>query len=179
MKAITLHQPHAHLIAAGAKIWETRSWPTNHRGLLAIHAAKIQTTELDGIVIDDNARKPRYRKPYNRYLPADWNDYFGGLCHGGVVAIVRVKFCAPAEEALKSGRSQLRLHTDPDIRKRILEGMAFGDFSKGRFAWALKLICSIDLGEVVRGYQGLWNLPAAYELKLRAACEKAGIDLSE
>lgn len=40
MKALTLWQPWATLIAIGAKTIETRSWSTNHRGPLAIHAAK-------------------------------------------------------------------------------------------------------------------------------------------
>ena len=40
MKALTLTQPWAELVAGGFKQWETRSWPTNYRGLLAIHAAK-------------------------------------------------------------------------------------------------------------------------------------------
>ncbi|WP_341740056.1 ASCH domain-containing protein [Microcoleus sp. CAWBG640] len=38
--AITLHQPWASLIAAGEKHYETRSWPTNYRGPIAIHAGK-------------------------------------------------------------------------------------------------------------------------------------------
>ncbi|MEZ2231536.1 ASCH domain-containing protein [Microcoleus sp.] len=38
--AITLHQPWASLIAAGKKHYETRSWPTNYRGPIAIHAGK-------------------------------------------------------------------------------------------------------------------------------------------
>ena len=40
MKAITLWQPWATLIAIGVKTYETRSWDTSYRGLLAIHAAK-------------------------------------------------------------------------------------------------------------------------------------------
>ena len=40
MKAITLTQPWATLIAIGAKRIETRSWRTNYRGPLAIHASK-------------------------------------------------------------------------------------------------------------------------------------------
>lgn len=38
MKALTLYQPWASLIADGRKTVETRSWGTKHRGLLAIHA---------------------------------------------------------------------------------------------------------------------------------------------
>ena len=40
LTAITLHQPWASLIAAGKKHYETRSWSTDYRGLIAIHAAK-------------------------------------------------------------------------------------------------------------------------------------------
>lgn len=40
MKAISLTQPWATLVAIGAKKIETRSWRTDYRGPLAIHAAK-------------------------------------------------------------------------------------------------------------------------------------------
>ncbi len=45
MKAITLYQPWASLIMDGRKTIETRSWKTNYRGLLAIHAGRICDTE--------------------------------------------------------------------------------------------------------------------------------------
>ena len=40
MKALSLTQPWAQLIAIHAKKVETRSWPTSFSGVLAIHAAK-------------------------------------------------------------------------------------------------------------------------------------------
>src|SRR3982751_1322426 len=40
MKALTLTQPWATLVAIGAKRIETRSWSTTYRGEVAIHAAK-------------------------------------------------------------------------------------------------------------------------------------------
>ena len=40
MKALTLTQPWATLVAIGAKTIETRGWSTSYRGPLAIHAAK-------------------------------------------------------------------------------------------------------------------------------------------
>lgn len=39
MKAITIWQPYAQAIALGLKQYETRSWATKHRGILAIHAS--------------------------------------------------------------------------------------------------------------------------------------------
>lgn len=38
MNAITLHEPWASAMKHGLKLIETRSWPTKHRGLLALHA---------------------------------------------------------------------------------------------------------------------------------------------
>lgn len=40
MKALTICQPYAELIARGEKLIENRSWPTWYRGPLAIHAGK-------------------------------------------------------------------------------------------------------------------------------------------
>ena len=40
MRALTIHQPYANFIADGKKRYETRSWKTAYRGLIAIHASK-------------------------------------------------------------------------------------------------------------------------------------------
>ena len=40
MKAISLWQPWAYAVVAGTKKFETRSWRTPYKGMLAIHAAK-------------------------------------------------------------------------------------------------------------------------------------------
>ena len=40
MKAITIKQPFASLIAAGIKEYEFRTWKTNYRGEILIHAGK-------------------------------------------------------------------------------------------------------------------------------------------
>jgi hypothetical protein len=45
MMALSLHQPWASLIYDLRKTIETRHWPTNYRGLLAIHAAKTVDRE--------------------------------------------------------------------------------------------------------------------------------------
>lgn len=43
MKALTICQPYAELIARGEKIIENRTWPTSYRGPLAIHAGKSRS----------------------------------------------------------------------------------------------------------------------------------------
>ena len=48
MKAITVWQPWATLLATGQKHNETRSWKTSYRGEILIHAAK---TDHSGILL--------------------------------------------------------------------------------------------------------------------------------
>lgn len=48
MKALTILQPYAHLIASGQKRVENRDWPTRYRGPLAIHAGKSRAWLMDG-----------------------------------------------------------------------------------------------------------------------------------
>ena len=48
IKAISLHQPWASLIAQGSKTIETREWPTNHRGDLLI--VSTQKPVMDGFL---------------------------------------------------------------------------------------------------------------------------------
>lgn len=43
MKAITICQPYAHLVALGVKPIENRTWPTRYRGAIAIHAGKSRS----------------------------------------------------------------------------------------------------------------------------------------
>lgn len=51
MKALTLWQPWASLVAVGAKRIETRSWQTSYRGPLAIHAAKFLPPMIPGRLV--------------------------------------------------------------------------------------------------------------------------------
>lgn len=56
MKALTICQPYAHLIALGEKRVENRTWSTDYRGWLAIHAGKSRKfLDTDG---QDERRYP-------------------------------------------------------------------------------------------------------------------------
>jgi hypothetical protein len=48
MKALTICQPYAELIALGRKPIENRTWPTSYRGSLLIHAGKSRNWLDDG-----------------------------------------------------------------------------------------------------------------------------------
>lgn len=170
MKALTLYQPHAYLIGCGAKLFETRPRKTNLRGLVAIHAAKIQNDELDGICLDPNARVPEYKTPFDRHLPKDWNDYFGGMNHGGIECLAVIKDCYKTQDVAVTLK-HLISKTTGDKRRALEEALAFGDFSAGRFAYAMsvRLLVAGNIGGVVRGHQGWWNLPADLERALLEA----------
>lgn len=53
MKALTIIQPWATLIASSHKMNETRSWKTNYRGEVLIHAGKNPKDYTSGCYIDD------------------------------------------------------------------------------------------------------------------------------
>jgi len=74
MKALTIYQPYAELIAAGAKRVENRRTRTHHRGEIAIHAAK-----------------------WSRTARAWWTDEFGidvqDCSFGAIIAVAEIIDC--------------------------------------------------------------------------------------
>ena len=102
MKTLTINQPFATLIVEGLKEYEFRTWKTNYRGEILIHAGKGvdktamkryeylgleypkgciigKATITDCIKIDDNARKILKEKNsiiYSNIIDnKDWNGY--------------------------------------------------------------------------------------------------------
>lgn len=72
MRALSLTQPWATLVAVGEKKIETRSWRTNYRGPFAIHAARgFPNWAKDLIFTDDYFKESLARHGYleNRQLP--------------------------------------------------------------------------------------------------------------
>ncbi len=102
MKAITIKQPFASLIAAGLKEYEFRTWKTSYRGEVLIHAGKgidkkamerykhlnldypqgkiiAKATISDCVYIDDNMRKTLQEKDplvyYGVLTNPEWDGY--------------------------------------------------------------------------------------------------------
>lgn len=102
MKVITVKQPFATLIAEGKKEYEFRTWKSNYRGELYIHAGKgvdkkamarykhLQLTYPQGVilakvnltdclVVDQNLKEELKRKDPNVYYgilhDSNWNGY--------------------------------------------------------------------------------------------------------
>jgi len=141
MKAITLTQPWATLVAIGAKKIETRSWRTEHRGPIAIHAAKNMPRSASALI---------GREPFRRHLyPAPV--YVGRPCHlpRGVIVATAVLVAVRPTKFL-SGPS---VHVpDPST-----DEYAFGDYTPGRFMWFLEDVVALSEPVPARGALGLWE----------------------
>lgn len=135
MKALSLWQPWASLIAVGAKRVETRAWPAPDWLIgqrIAIHAAK-RDTELWTCV----------RDPFKQYLPEP-----DSLPLGYVIATARLSRCTVMTEASIAVLAQ----EHPDEH-------AFGLYEPGRYAWVLADVEPLAVPVAVRGRQKVFDVP--------------------
>lgn len=132
MRALTLWQPWATLVAIQAKTIETRSWETQYRGPLAIHAAKRASVVLEG-----EARSALYDALREEQI------LISDLPRGAIVATCELFDCYPVEDLW------------PELQTLENEQL-FGNFGEGRFAWELVNIRRIDPPLQASGRQGLW-----------------------
>lgn len=133
MKALSLTQPWATLVAIGAKKIETRSWNTAYRGELAIHASKGMPREAIRCVTAEP-----FWSALSHYLAQN------EMPRGAVVATARLIDVVPCDKYLRvAGISS--------------NEQAFGDFSPGRFAWFLEDVAALPEPVPARGSLGLWE----------------------
>lgn len=147
MKAITIWQPWASLLAHRAKTYETRSWETAYRGPIAIHAAAIKVPQVlkrcfpeakDQMMFFDAIAKGLH----GCYTTKEIERILNELPTGCVVATANLVGCH------KITAIQRAYAVDKTER-------SLGDWTPGRFAWEfsdMKLIDPIP----VKGKQGLW-----------------------
>lgn len=149
MKALTLTQPWATLVAIGAKRIETRGWSTDYRGPLAIHAAKGWSKE---------AVKLAFVEPFRSVLAAAGYKTFSALPRACVVATCELVACKPIDvNGLASAPWDLERWPFDE------QEQAFGDYTPGRYAWLLASVQPFVVPMSARGMLGLWNwegLPA-------------------
>ncbi|UIO44339.1 ASCH domain-containing protein [Brevibacillus brevis] len=138
MKAITIHQPWATLIALGEKQFETRSWVTKYSGPIAIHAGKKVDKEIC------------LEEPFRSVL-AEHGFTADNLPTGAVVAICQLGEC---HEVMADFGNYALIAED-----RFYIGAQeyhFGNYESGRYAWELLSVKPID-PVPAKGQQGLWN----------------------
>lgn len=132
MKALSLWQPWATLIAIGAKQYETRSWAHSWRGPIVIHAAKSKNgleTMFSTTIFVKTLNTAGYKWIEDLPLGA-------ALCVVDLVDIVKVE----------------------TIRDVISEQeSAFGNYADGRYAWKLANPRRFKAPIPLRGQQGLFD----------------------
>lgn len=136
MKALTVTQPWASLVVVGAKRVETRSWKTNYRGRLAIHAAAK---------FPKDARELCKQWPFKEYV---WDPEF--LPTGAVLGTVKLVEVMTIERFLDAID---RIGNKEEER----EEFAFGNFSPGRFAWIFEDPFCFKIPIDAKGALGLWE----------------------
>lgn len=140
MKALTLHQPWATLIAIGAKRVETRSFGMSYRGSLAIHAGKT---------IPEYGALACFEEPFASTLKRAGINKTSDLPTGCVVAVANLQDVVRVENVMGWITADER---------------DFGNYEPGRFAWVLSPgVRRLETPVHVRGMQGLWTLPPLTE----------------
>lgn len=145
MKALSLIQPWATLVAIGAKRIETRAWATDYRGPLAIHASKWLTSRGCAINADVAAYLALcFEEPFRTALTQGGIEHVRELPSGAIVATAR----------LVDVRSTDAFDVDDYER-------AFGDYRPRRFAWLLADVVALPAPIAHRGFPGLWDFDDA------------------
>lgn len=139
MKAITLWEPWATLVALKIKRWETRSWWTGYRGPLAIHAAGKRSFHS------------HYMKAAQTSITAP-DLKIEDLSFGAIVAVCELTDCIEMTHKM--------------IMEIIEIERMVGDWYEGRYAWNLENVRALEEPIEVLGKQGLWVLPPSIEEQL-------------
>ncbi len=133
MKAITISQPYASLIASGAKWVENRIWETSYRGPIAIHAGQ------------------------GRQYLGKCELKAGGYPTGKVIAIANLVACVSIamimEEADDANPER------PFGLPWTWQEIARHSHCSGPWCWILANVRAIEPIDV-RGAQRIWNVPA-------------------
>jgi hypothetical protein len=184
VKALTLWQPWATLIAEGVKTIETRSWATSHRGPVAIHAAATEKPMRDLWRASVQFHEPAATQVIDALDAAlGWDDWHYEAMAGTLGAVVATAnlvdvigmtawrdeprggrweyavICPPGEwhsrrVFLRENNALTSARVD-DID--ISSQLPFGDFRPGRYAWLLDDIVRLDEPIPARGAQQLWD----------------------
>lgn len=140
MKVLSLIQPYATLIALNEKRIETRSWKTNYRGELYIHASK----KIDQIM---------YREPFWSVLKSTLIES-SELLTGMIIAKCNLIDC----EKILINRDYAGYAVLENSSREISGNeYHFGDYTPGRWAWILEDIEMLKEPIPAKGKLSIWN----------------------
>lgn len=129
MKVLSLREPFATLIKEQKKMVETRSWKTNYRGPLYIHASMTKILESD---LEDEELMT---------LVENQKMNFGYIiCKCTLVDCIYM-----TEEYVDN------------MQKNNHQEYVCGEYSVGRYAWVLEDIEVLDKPILAKGHLGVWN----------------------
>jgi len=133
VKALTISQPFASLIASGEKFVENRTWSTNYRGPLANHAGKG-----------------------TQYLTrAELASYPNGC----LISVANLVACVSLEEIIeRDSSSRDRKKLIPGTMLNWSE-VRRHKHTEGPWCWILGDIRPLIRAIPMRGAQGLWEIP--------------------
>lgn len=147
MMCLSLWQPWAILHVTEWKANETRSWPTNIRGRVAIHAAKKQPFDIPGlldILREDWQHWSSAMSSLGCLIEPDRKLIgLGGLAYGAIVGTVEYHAC----EEIDVGNA-------PYGHER-----AFGDYTPGRYMFMSRNPVRFAKPIPFPGAQGFFNVP--------------------
>lgn len=136
MKALSLTQPWATLVALEAKRIETRSWATKYRGPIAIHAAKS---------FPGWCRDLCYASPFAEILSARGLDP-DNLPLGAVLCTTEIVDCVRTESIAEA----------PCYYSEAEHEIEFGDYSASRYGFLFGAVRRLPTPVAVKGHLGLW-----------------------
>ena len=141
MKALTIIQPWATLVASGKKRCETRSWKTNYRGEIFIHAGGMRYNYFSDVCQHDRIRESHFR---SAWIGSD--EDMQALPFKAIIGKANLVNCVLIDRL-----------TAELILKQHPEEFVFGDFTPGRYAWVMENAVLFDKPVPASGKLGLWN----------------------
>lgn len=131
MKALTISEPFASMIAIGDKIVENRTWPTKFRGRFAIHAGK-GTQYIDKITL--------------------LNDYPDAGC---VIALADLVECYAIEHIIDMASKSpgTRAGNSPYTWRDL----AYHEHTEGPYCFVLANVDPLMWPDPAKGKQGFWE----------------------
>ncbi|HEY9610491.1 hypothetical protein [Allocoleopsis sp.] len=153
VRAITLWQPWASLVALGLKLYETRSWLTNYRGKLLIHAASESTHKIthDEINLAWDACRMAGKDSFSREVLD-----FAYPPYSCIIAIADLTQCSEMTwlPAVNPPWDQISLNRTCSELSDL--EITVGDWQPGRYAWRLENVKALAEPIPYKGKQGLW-----------------------
>ena len=160
MKALTLHQPWASVVACGVKTIETRSWrpPASFQygDRIAIHASARKPV---GLIPGKGDRPTLISSSYQDLWKPLNPEQALELPLGAVVATAALVAAKVVWEEIPESSSVVVADVPGSLFRSTVPTDPYGDFGVGRWLWFLEDIEAIDPPVKVRGYQRLWGLP--------------------